>query len=57
MKTKGYIPISDETRIILGSVFSLHDNRAGDINQALKDEVFYRIKTHFDDYFDKKENN
>lgn len=57
MKTKGYIPISDETRVILASIFSLHDQKAGDINWSLKEEVFYRVKTHFEDYFDKKENN
>ena len=57
MKTKGYIPITDDTKIVFNSIFGLFDQRAGDISSALKDEVFFRVKLHMSDYFDKKENN
>lgn len=57
MKTKGYIPITDDTKIVFNSIFGLFDQRAGDISPALKDEVFFRVKLHMSDYFDKKENN
>lgn len=55
MRTKGYIPVDDMTKIVLGSCFQDYCVNFKEIPAHTKELAFDLVMHCYQDYFDKKE--